>query len=131
MYEKLQSHPNATVSKKAKQFIFSFQVFYFYTMCDTHDNYIDMETNSAWLIINFVLSQAMEMMKVTSSNLSATTTGYYQNYFDAFVDDKIDLTLQEAEAKEDPLSQTLPYVIFLASPILIVLFIAAQKGISS
>lgn len=26
MYEKLQSHPNAQVSKKARQFMFSFQV---------------------------------------------------------------------------------------------------------
>lgn len=26
MYEKLQSHPNAEVSKKARQFMFSFQV---------------------------------------------------------------------------------------------------------
>lgn len=26
MYEKLQSHPNARVSKKARQFMFSFQV---------------------------------------------------------------------------------------------------------
>lgn len=28
MYEKLQSHPNAQVSKKARQYMFSFQVNY-------------------------------------------------------------------------------------------------------
>ncbi|OWM72848.1 hypothetical protein CDL15_Pgr021154 [Punica granatum] len=59
MYEKLQSHPNPTVSKKARQFMFSFQ--------------------------------AMEMMKVGSSRLSSRNTGY-QNYFEAFIEDKVDYT---------------------------------------
>ncbi|KAL5827250.1 hypothetical protein ACOSQ4_019047 [Xanthoceras sorbifolium] len=95
MYEKLQSHPNASVSKKASQFLFSFQ--------------------------------AMEIMKVTSSNLSKKSTGY-QNYFEAFIEDKINYPLQEAGTEEGALSQALPYMIFLVSPIFIVLFIAVQKG---
>ncbi|KAK3223816.1 hypothetical protein Dsin_010841 [Dipteronia sinensis] len=96
MYEKLQSHPNASVRKKASQFLFSFQ--------------------------------AMEMMKITSSNLSKKSTGY-QNYFEAFIEDyKINYPLQEAGIEEGALSQALPYMIFLVSPVFIVLFIAVQKG---
>ncbi|KAJ0037526.1 hypothetical protein Pint_23832 [Pistacia integerrima] len=94
MYEKLQSHPNAMVSKRAQQFVFSFQ--------------------------------AMEMMKVTSSNLPQNTG--YQNYFEAFIEGKTNYLLQEAGIEEGALSQALPYMIFLVSPILIVLFIAVQKG---
>nr|GLL34561.1 uncharacterized protein LOC109155969 isoform X2 [Ipomoea trifida] len=95
MYEKLQSHPNIQVSKKAKQFAFSFQ--------------------------------AMEMMKVRGSTNSPKATGY-QNYFDAFVEDKADYPLKEGEVDEGTLSQALPYIIFLISPVFIVLLIAALKG---
>ncbi|XP_031093129.1 uncharacterized protein LOC115997671 [Ipomoea triloba] len=95
MYEKLQSHPNIQVSKKAKQFAFSFQ--------------------------------AMEMMKVRGSTNSPKATGY-QNYFDAFVEDKADYPLKEAEVDEGTLSQALPYIIFLVSPVFIVLLISALKG---
>ncbi|XP_044487733.1 uncharacterized protein LOC123212670 isoform X2 [Mangifera indica] len=94
MYEKLQSHPNAMVRRRAQQFLFSFQ--------------------------------AMEMMKVTSSNLSQYTG--YQNYFEAFIEDKSNCLLQEAGIEEGALSEALPYIFFLVSPILIVLFIAVQKG---
>lgn len=98
MYEKLQSHPNPQVSKKARQMNFGFQ--------------------------------AMEMMKVTNSTLSSKNTGY-QNYFDAFIRDKTNYPLEEAEADEAVLSQALPYVILLLSPLLIVLLIAIQKGLQS
>ncbi|CAL5330616.1 unnamed protein product [Camellia sinensis] len=97
MYEKLQSHPNVEVSKKAKQFLFAFQ--------------------------------AMEMMKMKSTTLSPINTGY-QNYFEAFIEDKANYGLKDAEVEEGALNQALPYIIFLASPILVVLLIAAvQKGI--
>ncbi|OMO95350.1 hypothetical protein CCACVL1_05427 [Corchorus capsularis] len=96
MYEKLQSHPNAEVSKKARQLMFSFK--------------------------------AMEMMKVKGSNLSLKNTGY-QNYFEAFIEDKANYTLEGAEIPEfGALNQALPYMIFLLSPIVAVLFIAIQKG---
>ncbi|XP_021295738.1 uncharacterized protein LOC110425222 isoform X2 [Herrania umbratica] len=95
MYEKLQSHPNANVNKKARQFTFSFK--------------------------------AMEMMKVTGSNPSLKNTGY-QNYFEAFIEDKAYNSLEGAEVTEGALNQALPYVIFLLSPIIAVLFIAVQKG---
>ncbi|XP_027163200.1 uncharacterized protein LOC113763564 [Coffea eugenioides] len=98
MYEKLQSHPNPQVSKKARQMNFGFQ--------------------------------AMEMMKVTNSTLSPKNTGY-QNYFDAFIRDKTNYPLEEAEVDEAVLSQALPYMILLLSPILIVVLIAAQKGLQS
>ncbi|XP_028097937.1 uncharacterized protein LOC114297673 isoform X3 [Camellia sinensis] len=97
MYEKLQSHPNVEVSKKAKQFLFAFQ--------------------------------AMEMMKMKSTTLSPINTGY-QDYFEAFIEDKANHGLKDAEVEESALNQALPYIIFLASPILVVLLIAAvQKGI--
>ncbi|KZV47288.1 hypothetical protein F511_07711 [Dorcoceras hygrometricum] len=67
MYEKLQSHPNPDVSKKARQLVFSFQ--------------------------------AMEMMKVGSSNVSPLSSGY-QDYFEAFVKDKKSYTFQEAGMDE-------------------------------
>ncbi|XWS74739.1 hypothetical protein CRYUN_Cryun01aG0023500 [Craigia yunnanensis] len=67
MYEKLQSHPNAKVSKKAREFMFSFK--------------------------------AMEMMKVTDSNLSLNNTGY-QNYFEAFIEDKTNYSPEGAEVTE-------------------------------
>ncbi|KAK4414528.1 hypothetical protein Salat_2865800 [Sesamum alatum] len=94
MYEKLQSHPSPKVSKKARQFFFSFQ--------------------------------AMEMMKVTSSTSSPLSTGY-QNYFEAFLQDKANYSLKEDQVDEGGLNQALPYVVFLVSPIVIVLLIAASK----
>lgn len=94
MYEKLQSHPYAEVSKKARQFVFSFQ--------------------------------AMEMMKVTRSTVPPINTGY-QSYFEAFVEDKADYTSGRTEEKEDALNQAVLYVVFLASPILLVLLLVAIK----
>ncbi|KAA8537304.1 hypothetical protein F0562_027009 [Nyssa sinensis] len=72
--------------------------------------------------------QAMEMMKVKSSTLSPMNTGY-QNYFEAFIEDKANYPLKEAEVEQGALSQALPYILFLVSPIFIVLLIAVQKGI--
>ncbi|CAK7325045.1 unnamed protein product [Dovyalis caffra] len=94
MYEKLQSHPNVKVSKRARQFMFSFK--------------------------------AMEMMKVTGSNFS-TNTGY-QNYFEKFVADKTSYPQGEAEIEIGVLNQALPYMIFLVSPIFMVLFLALRGG---
>ncbi|KAL4327177.1 hypothetical protein HN51_034372 [Arachis hypogaea] len=96
MYEKLQSHPNAKVKKRARQFMYSFQ--------------------------------AMEMMKVnTGSPFYLKNTGY-QNYFDAFVEDKQRYT-QDGVAEENAMTQTFLYIIFLVSPIFVVLLIALQKRI--
>ncbi|KAI3415015.1 uncharacterized protein J3R85_015593 [Psidium guajava] len=95
MYEKLQSHPNGKVSKRAAQFMFSFQ--------------------------------AMEKMKIRTSKLSAEGTGY-QNYFEAFIEDKSNYRLdKDEELKEGALSQAFPYIVFLLSPIFVVLFIAVQR----
>ncbi|KAF5742431.1 hypothetical protein HS088_TW09G00479 [Tripterygium wilfordii] len=94
MYEKLRSHPNAEVSKKARQFMFSFQ--------------------------------AMKMMKVRGSNLSLGNTGY-QNYFEAFIEDKNNFPIGAADVEEGTLSQALLYISFLVSPILIVLFIVVNR----
>ena len=70
------------------------------------------------------------MMKVTNSTLSPKNTGY-QNYFDAFIRDKTNYPLEEAEVDEAVLIHALPYMILLLSPILIVVLIAAQKGLQS
>ncbi|KAF4379797.1 hypothetical protein F8388_023814 [Cannabis sativa] len=98
MYEKLQSHPTARVSKKAREFTFSFQ--------------------------------AMEMMKFTTSSPYMKNTGY-QNYFEAFVEKKSNYPIKDVEDDDvvGSLSQTLPYIFLLVSPIFLVLFIAVQKRI--
>ena len=67
----------------------------------------------------------MEMMKVTSQ-LPLKNTGY-QNFFEAFIEDKADYSLKDNEVEVE-LGQALPYIIFLVSPIFIVLLIALQKG---
>lgn len=71
----------------------------------------------------------MDMMKVGSSRLSSKNTGY-QNYFEAFIEDKVNYTsVNEDEARPSALiTNAFPYLIFLFSPILLVMFIALQKG---
>ncbi|KAL6326106.1 hypothetical protein AAG906_000981 [Vitis piasezkii] len=51
----------------------------------------------------------------------------YQNFFEAFIEDKADYSLKDNEVEVE-LGQALPYIIFLVSPIFIVLLIALQKG---
>ncbi|XP_024016868.1 uncharacterized protein LOC18026677 [Eutrema salsugineum] len=97
MYEKLLSHPNPRVSKKARQFMFSFQ--------------------------------AMEMLKVKGSSFMQINPGY-EDYFEAFVKkDKMNYKTEEEEEGEAlGINETLLYVILLASPILLIIFVAAQRG---
>lgn len=75
-------------------------------------------------------------MKVKSLSQSKTSTGY-QNYFEAFVKDKSSTyplikKMEAAAAHVDEgggaMSQALPYILFLFSPIFVVLFLAVQKG---
>ncbi|KAL5708065.1 hypothetical protein ACHQM5_018902 [Ranunculus cassubicifolius] len=98
MYEKLQTHPNPTVKKKAKTFMFGFQ--------------------------------AMEILKVQNSSLTVKTTDY-QNYFEAFVQDKPNYSLRANEEgeKDGSFQQVIPYILFLAFPIVFILVIAARKGL--
>ncbi|KAE9616495.1 hypothetical protein Lal_00035092 [Lupinus albus] len=97
MYEKLQSHPNAKVNKKARQFMYSFQ--------------------------------AMEMLKVkTGSPFYLKNTGY-QNFFDAFIENKSDYPVEDEVVQESAMNQVLLYILFLVSPIFVVLLIALQKKI--
>jgi len=70
----------------------------------------------------------MEMMKVTRSTVSPRNTGY-QNYFEAFVEDKENYASGRTESEEDALNQAIPYIVFFASPIILVILIAASKGI--
>ncbi|XP_028192602.1 uncharacterized protein LOC114378242 [Glycine soja] len=95
MYEKLKSHPNPKVSKKARQFMYSFQ--------------------------------AMEMMKVTTGSQFYLKNSDYQNYFDAFVENKSNYP-EDGLVQESAMNQVLPYILFLVSPIFVVLLIAVRKG---
>ncbi|KAL0464495.1 UNVERIFIED_CONTAM: hypothetical protein Slati_0337100 [Sesamum latifolium] len=92
MYEKLQSHPSPQVSKRARQFFFSFQK-------------ISLKRNPKYKF------KAMEMMKVTSSTRSRLSTGY-QNYFEAFLQDKTNYSLKEDQVDEGGLNQALPMLFF-------------------
>lgn len=68
------------------------------------------------------------MMKVTGSTFSSTNTGY-QNYFNAFIRDKVNYSQNEDETEQGAIQQAIPYIIFLLFPIFIVLLIAVRKGI--
>ncbi|KAG5539152.1 hypothetical protein RHGRI_019642 [Rhododendron griersonianum] len=72
--------------------------------------------------------QAMAMMNVKSTTLAPINLGY-QNYFEAFAEDKVNYSPKDAEVEEGALNQVLPYMFFLVSPIFIVLLIALQKRI--
>lgn len=66
-----------------------------------------------------------------SRNSPLKNTGF-QNYFEAFIENKSGYVLKEAEVELGTLkllNQTLPYIILLVSPILLVLLIAIQKRI--
>jgi len=77
----------------------------------------------------YKLWQAMEMMKVsTSSPFYLKNTGY-QNYFDAFVEKRSNYSEEDDLVQESAMNQVLPYILFLLSPIFIVLFVALRKGI--
>lgn len=84
-----------------------------------HTTYNNIETISFFL-------QAMEMMKVTSSSISRTTG--YENYFDVFVENKVNFNPADEEPGQSVLDQALPYVLLLASPIFFVLFAAVRKS---
>jgi hypothetical protein len=68
----------------------------------------------------------MEFMKVKSSYLSRTTG--YEMYFDSFVDNKEVYTSAKAEPKDAEVTQILPYIVFLVSPLVAVLLIAVRKS---
>lgn len=68
------------------------------------------------------------MMKVTGSTFPSMNTDY-QNYFNAFIRDKVNFSLKEDETEEGAIQQAIPYIIFLLFPIFFVLLIAVRKGI--
>ncbi|KAI3997793.1 hypothetical protein MKX01_007680 [Papaver californicum] len=73
--------------------------------------------------------EAMEMIKFKSTSLPIKSG--YQNYFDAFVEDKTG-SVRVADEEEDnaALGQTIPYVIFLLAPLFIVFLLALRKAVS-
>ncbi|KAH0730813.1 hypothetical protein KY289_002001 [Solanum tuberosum] len=92
MYEKLQSHPNPGVSKKARQFMFSFQAIRSLGIFKGFVGYCTPSNDRA----RNLYTGAMEMMKVTGSTFSSMNTGY-QNYFDPFIRDKVNYSKDETE----------------------------------
>ena len=70
----------------------------------------------------------MEMMKITRSTGKPKNTGY-QSYFEAFVEDKPNYSSESTEEKENAFNQALLYIVFLASPILLVLLYVAIKQV--
>ncbi|WJX45313.1 hypothetical protein P8452_32201 [Trifolium repens] len=99
MYEKLKSHPSVKVGKKARHFVYSFQ--------------------------------AMEMMKVKGGSSRYEKNTFYQSYFDAFIENKsyYPLKVKDEVAQESEMNQVFLYIIFLISPIFVVLLLAVQKRI--
>lgn len=70
------------------------------------------------------------MMKFTAGSSSYSKNTYYQNYFDAFIENKSNYPLQDGVAQENAMNlQVLPYIIFMVSPIFVILLIALQKRI--
>ncbi|MCL7047382.1 hypothetical protein MKW94_003861 [Papaver nudicaule] len=72
--------------------------------------------------------EAMEMIKFKSTSQPIKTG--YRNFFDAFVEDKTGYSLKVADEEEDndAVRQTIPYVIFLIAPLLIVFILALRKA---
>ena len=77
---------------------------------------------------NYKLWQAMEMMKETTGSQFYLKNSDYQNYFDAFVENKSNYP-KDGLVQESAMNQVLPYILFLVSPIFVVLLIAVRKGI--
>lgn len=67
-------------------------------------------------------------MKFTTSSPYMKNTSY-QDYFEAFVENKANYPLKEVKDEVGSLSQALPYIFLLVSPIFLVLLIAIQKRI--
>lgn len=76
---------------------------------------------------NYKLWQAMEMMKETTGSQFYLKNSDYQNYFDAFVENKSNYP-KDGLVQESAMNQVLPYILFLVSPIFVVLLIAVRKG---
>lgn len=96
-------------------------------ICYFPSNYPTMSTCDKTPHFVYVLLQAMEMMKVKSSFVLRKTG--YENYFDAFVEDKAKYSATEENQNEIALmTEGLPYIIFLLSPILLVFLVAVRKS---
>ncbi|KAJ4772565.1 cytochrome C oxidase subunit [Rhynchospora pubera] len=93
-----------------------------YKKLQNHPN-PDVNTKARHFTFSF---EAMEFMKVKSSYLSRTTG--YEMYFDSFVDNKEAYTSAKTETKEAGETQILPYVVFLVSPLFVILLIAVRKS---
>jgi hypothetical protein len=77
----------------------------------------------------YELLQAMEMMKVKGGSSRYTKNTFYQSYFDAFIENKsyYPLKVKDEVAQESEMNQVFLYILFLISPIFVVLLLAVQK----
>lgn len=73
--------------------------------------------------------QAMEMMKVRTRSSRYSKNTFYQSYFDAFIENKSNYPVKDEVAQESEINQVLLYIVFLISPIFVVLLLAVQKRI--
>lgn len=67
------------------------------------------------------------MMKASGSSIIRKTG--YETYFDAFVENNDDYSPTKEEQEESTLRQGLPYIMFLSSPVLFIIFLAARKSL--
>ena len=79
-------------------------------------------------MVGYEFLQAMEMMKVTTGSPFYLKNTGYQNYFDAFIEDKSKYQ-QDGVVQENAMNQIFLYILFLVSPIFVVLLVAVQKRI--
>ncbi|XP_050234248.1 uncharacterized protein LOC126682568 [Mercurialis annua] len=99
MYEKLQSHPNAKVSKKARQFLFSFQAMEM------------MKVRGSDFIPN-----------------STDYQDYFEAFVEKKTNYLVGEAESAEGAVPSLPTQALPYMFFLVSPIFLILFMAISKG---
>jgi hypothetical protein len=73
----------------------------------------------------------MEMMKVKGGSSRYEKNTFYQSYFDAFIENKsyYPLKVKDEVAQESEMNQVFLYILFLISPIFVVLLLAVQKRI--
>ncbi|KAK9123227.1 hypothetical protein Sjap_012829 [Stephania japonica] len=100
MYEKLQAHLNVQVSKRARQFMFSFQ------------------------------AMEMMKVKSSTPSSRTGFQNYFEAFIKDKNVYPLRRGEEVQEEEEGPLSQAFPYIILLVCPIFIVLYMAVQKRIS-
>lgn len=98
--------------------------------CSFFQNPVTQRFSLACLLTHALISQAMENLKVSTSN--KWDTSVYAKYFEAFSDGyNNNYKASEDETSNDKLmEQTLAYALLLFFPILLVVVLALSRGAS-